>query len=242
MNANTAFVVGPVALPRFSSPQFSTRKDPSKVCPQRSYRVTIMRSEETPKDTSIETTLAENSRLIDGSEYTMDVENVDFGDIPFSDEDSTDTEADIVDVVGADFDMVTEKRKKVRRRTSAFMEEINQEPESTFTSDADGQPPIEDDECTQCVRSAVRAADERKAEDVVAIRVSKVTYITSFIVIATANNTPQMRAVANLVEESLAKKHDMFIRRKDGTTVSGWLLLDCKCNELITQRHLFTLA
>lgn len=240
MDLRTAFVARPVALPKLSSSQFCTRKNPSKVSTHRFHRVTMMKIEENSKDTPIETTLTDNSHYTDASDFIMDVEDAEFGDLQFSDEDLVDSEADVVDVVGADFDIETKKRKKARNRTSAFMEEISQKPESTFTADADAQPPIEEDEMTPYVRTAVRAADERKAESIIAIRVSKITYITSFVVIATANNVPQMRAVANLVEEHLAKKHNLLVRRKDGTVTSGWLLLDCRCGEVAIQRRLFT--
>lgn len=170
---------------------------------------------------------ADNSHYTDPSSLIVDVGDPDVADLDIvPDEEFSEEDLDVVDLLGADFDVTANKRKKVRKHTSALIEEIDQEPESTMASDAEGQPPLEQDEMVEPVRTAVRAADDRKAEDVRAIRISKLTYIASFVIIATGNNTPQIRAIGNLIEEELAKKHEMFARRRDGTANSGWMLLD----------------
>lgn len=123
----------------------------------------------------------------------------------------------------------TPRRKKERQRTSSLINEIMTQPKSDtlFSADAHLQPAIEDDETAKYIRTVVKAADTRKAEDIVALRVSKLTYVTSFIVIATGNNTPQLRAIANLVEDELVKVHQTEPLRIDGVPNSGWILLDC---------------
>lgn len=154
----------------------------------------------------------------------------------FVDIDDGDIEAediDMMDALGSDFEVYKEKRKKVRQRTRSFVDEISVSPDSVLTSDAARQPPIEEDEITEYVRTAVKAADLRKAENIVALRISKLTYISSFIIMATGNNPPQIRAIGNLVEEYLAKQHGLHTRRKDGTAGCGWLLLDCMYSLLI---------
>ncbi|CAN8061329.1 unnamed protein product [Agarophyton chilense] len=131
-----------------------------------------------------------------------------------------------LDIVDIPPEGVTLRRKRVRKNVSRLLDEISTEPVSDFTNDADDMPPVEDDESAGIVRTAVRAIDQRKGENIVAFRVAKLTHITSFIVIASANNTPQMRAIANLVEDDLFKHHGMSSRRKDGVPESGWILLD----------------
>lgn len=228
----SAFVHQPTTI-LFSSRRgkLSNRRNRLNVEARRSYR--IMAS---TKDDIRDERPAEVALTNDSPDYIVDID----GEEPLQmdyrrDEEYAEEGVDVVDVLGADFDVsvegnvMTEKRKKVRKHTSAFLEEISQEPESSLTYDAAGFPPIQMDESTAFAKTAVRAADERKAEDIVAIRVSKLTYITSFVIVATANNTPQIRAVANLIEEDLAKKHQLFVKRKDGTANSGWMLLDCTC-------------
>lgn len=184
---------------------------------RRSHRAVLMVTGEYGNDRQIpvENLMTEDSQDLGIPELIVDVGD---GDI---DDDN------IVDVLGADFDLQTEKRKKVRKRTGDFLDEINLQPDSILTDDADRQPPIDKDETTKFVRTAVQSADLLKAKDVVAIRISKLTYIASFVVIATGKNVPQIRAIGNLVEEDMVKKHGLHVRRRDGKAVSGWLLLDC---------------
>lgn len=158
---------------------------------------------------------------------TSSVGDVNFNDDEYDDEDSIRTYDDdgvtVIDV------QAPQKRKKERARTRSLVESITTQPEpgSTFSADAEEQPPIELDESAQYVRTVVRSADTRKAENILVLRVSKLTYITSFIIIATGNSTPQLRAIANLVEEDLTKVHGLEPRRVDGVPNSGWILLDC---------------
>lgn len=123
-----------------------------------------------------------------------------------------------------------QRRKKQRRRMTELLDAISHEsePESAMAADANTIPDLADDESVEYVRTAVSAADKRKGEDILAIRVSKLTYITSFIVIITGNNPPQLRAISNLIEDDLAKSHSLKPKRVEGVPNSGWILLDCK--------------
>ena len=56
-------------------------------------------------------------------------------------------------------------------------------PMETTVGDNPPQVPPEQDELADMVRCIVRAADGRKAENIVALRVSKVSSVTSFLVI-----------------------------------------------------------
>lgn len=133
----------------------------------------------------------------------------------------------VIDILGGDYDIIEEKTKKVRQRTSELLDAINKERESNLASDADSLPPLEQDETIGWVRTAVRAGDERKALNPVAIRVMRVTYITSWMVALTGKSAPQLRAIANLVEENMFKEHDATPKRSSGSPQSGWILLDC---------------
>lgn len=184
---------------------------------------------------SNERNLSVDKSVVDNSQDQPAPEFIDIVDADIEAED-----IDVIEALGSEFEVHKEKRKKVRQRTRSFMDEIMEGPDSLLTDDAARQPPIEEDETTAYVRSAARAADLRKAEDIVALRISKLTYITSFILIATANNAPQIRAIGNLVEEELAKEHDLHTRRKDGTAGSGWLLLDCMYCAIISTPYLLS--
>lgn len=149
---------------------------------------------------------------------------VDLDDTDEMDIDDIDNDLNVVDI-GAP----PQRTKRVRRRTSDLVNEIDIQtaPDDTYAGDADSQPPLEQDDILPYIRTVVQAADTRKAEDIIAIRVSKVTYITSFVIAATGNSPPQLRAIANLIEEDLTKQHGLEPRRVDGVPNSGWILLDC---------------
>lgn len=86
--------------------------------------------------------------------------------------------------------------------------------------------PIDEDEITPFARTAVLAADERKAVEPVAIRIAALTCMASYVVVSAGRNAPQMRAIANMVQERLAKEHSLKPRHVSGTPDSGWILLD----------------
>lgn len=163
----------------------------------------------------IDVDTSDPASVADASEIIVDI----------GDEDIEDEDLEVVEILGSQ--VLEEKRKKIRKRTGGLLEQIAVEPVSVETSDADTMPPVEEDDLAVYVKSVARSADERKAEDILALRISKLSYIASFIVLITGKNTPQLRAIANLVEENLAKDHELQPRRTDGTANSGWLLLDC---------------
>ena len=159
-----------------------------------------------------ENPLYEGNNLMNDDDFIIDVEE---------DEIDLNDESDLIDVSD------TNKRKKVRASIEKLVDEINQESSATVTNDANTQPAIEDDETTVLAKTAAIAADQRKAEDVRVLRISKLSYIASFLVIATGKNTPQIRAISNIVQGEMKKKHKMVPKRVDGVANSGWILLDC---------------
>jgi ribosome-associated protein len=74
-------------------------------------------------------------------------------------------------------------------------------------------------------RVAARAAQDRKADDVVVLDLREQTLITDYFVIATGEADIQIRAIADSVEEALAQTGARLLRR-EGTERGRWLLLD----------------
>jgi ribosome-associated protein len=90
-----------------------------------------------------------------------------------------------------------------------------------------GRP--EDDELADMVRCIVRAADARKAENIVAMRVSKITTVTSFLVIVTGNSRPQNQAIAASVKDDVEESYGLLPGSSgvpEGSPESGWTVLD----------------
>jgi len=89
------------------------------------------------------------------------------------------------------------------------------------------QTPLEQDDLLPVIKTVAAAADKRKGEDIMAIRVTSLTTITSFIVLVTGNSRPQLQAIAAAVEEDVLAQHDLRLRDgAEGTADSGWILLD----------------
>ena len=77
----------------------------------------------------------------------------------------------------------------------------------------------------QMAIDAARLLDEKKAQDILLLDVHEMTVITDYMVIATGRSVPQVKALAENVEEELAKI-DVFPKRREGYTEGRWCVLD----------------
>ena len=75
------------------------------------------------------------------------------------------------------------------------------------------------------VIAAVRAAADKKAEQLTVLDLRKAAGFTDFFVIATGANARQIRAIAEAVEEALAKLH-VKPAHTEGYARTEWILLD----------------
>lgn len=80
-------------------------------------------------------------------------------------------------------------------------------------------------ETEDAVMMAARAASDRKAADLVILDLRDVAQFTEFFLICTANNSRQVQAVTDAIEENLreAGKRPSHI---EGYTAAEWVLLD----------------
>lgn len=77
----------------------------------------------------------------------------------------------------------------------------------------------------EAVQIAVRAAEEKKADDLVILDLRDVASFTEFFLICHGSNAKQVQAISNSIEDSLRKegKRPMHI---EGYTSAEWILLD----------------
>lgn len=78
----------------------------------------------------------------------------------------------------------------------------------------------------ECALIAARAADERKATDIVVIKVGDVLDVTDYFVIATGANTPQVEAILDNIEEKVREEGGMKPLSREQTEDYSWELLD----------------
>ena len=104
------------------------------------------------------------------------------------------------------------------------------------------QPPVDS---AALARLAAEACDDRRAVDIVLIRVEEVAYLTDWFVICSGGSPVQVRAIAGSVEERLADKARRRPLRLEGVSEGRWVLLDY--GELIVhvmgaqERHFYDL-
>jgi ribosome-associated protein len=69
-------------------------------------------------------------------------------------------------------------------------------------------------------------ADNKKAENIVILDVSKVSSITDYFVIASGLSEPHLRAIVDEIKEGLQDECDLKPRATDGTLQTSWVVLD----------------
>lgn len=77
----------------------------------------------------------------------------------------------------------------------------------------------------EIVKFAVKAMEDKKAEDIKVIRIGEVSSVADYFVIANGTNPSQVEAIVDAVDEELAK-NDISALRTEGLRSSGWILMD----------------
>ena len=70
------------------------------------------------------------------------------------------------------------------------------------------------------------AADDRKAEDIVILGVTDVSYLTDYFVIVTGFSQAQLRAISESIEERVEQEWQIQPIRTEGKTEGSWILHD----------------
>ena len=77
----------------------------------------------------------------------------------------------------------------------------------------------------ELARVAATAADDKLAENIVAFDVSEQLFITDIFLICSANNSPQVRAIQDAIEDKMLAAGAKPVRR-EGAREGRWVLLD----------------
>ena len=106
---------------------------------------------------------------------------------------------------------------------------MNEQPNLLDRADLDPLAPLDVDtmDLLHCI---IRAADGRKADDIVALKVHHVSTLTSVRVILSGNSRPQNQAIAAAITKDV---QEQFQGQRpggngipEGSAESGWMLLD----------------
>lgn len=77
----------------------------------------------------------------------------------------------------------------------------------------------------EILMTAVKAADDKRAEDIVALDVQEVSLMADYFVIMDANSKRQVQAIAEAVMEQ-AHNVDIPVKRVEGKQAGEWVLVD----------------
>jgi len=77
----------------------------------------------------------------------------------------------------------------------------------------------------ELARACAQAAEDKKGEDILILDLRKLTYVTDFFVIASANNPRQLGAMSTAVAQEMSRRGARPIGIQ-GTDESGWILHD----------------
>ena len=69
-------------------------------------------------------------------------------------------------------------------------------------------------------------ADNKKAEDIRVLNVTKLSSVTDYFVIATGTSQPHLRAIVEEIISQLRDEHDLRPARMDGAVSGNWIVLD----------------
>jgi ribosome-associated protein len=83
----------------------------------------------------------------------------------------------------------------------------------------------EDQAIFEQVQLAVRSAEEKKAQDIVVLKLSAITEFTDYFMICTGNSVRQTQAIADEITEQL-KKIKVRPLHTEGYKNAEWILID----------------
>jgi ribosome-associated protein len=79
------------------------------------------------------------------------------------------------------------------------------------------------------------AADDKKAGDIVLLKVSEVSYLSDYFVIITGYSKTQLKAISEAIEEKIATDFSRYPSRVSGKSEGSWIVQDY--NDVIV--HIF---
>lgn len=84
------------------------------------------------------------------------------------------------------------------------------------------------------VRLAIKALEDKKAEDIKVIDISEVSVLADYFIIASGTNRSQIQAMTDNVEEQLGR-NGFALKQVEGYDAANWILMDF--NDIIV--HVF---
>jgi ribosome-associated protein len=77
----------------------------------------------------------------------------------------------------------------------------------------------------QLLETSVKAADDKRAEDIVVLNMHGISLISDYFIICHGNSDKQVQAIAREMKEK-AMEHGHTVKRMEGFDEARWILLD----------------
>lgn len=81
-------------------------------------------------------------------------------------------------------------------------------------------------ELVSTVKKIAKLLDSKKADDIKAINIAKLSALADYFVIASASNSSLVQSLSDEVEEMMSKELGIEPRRIEGYQSASWVLLD----------------
>lgn len=78
---------------------------------------------------------------------------------------------------------------------------------------------------SELLKSIVKAADDKRAEDIVALNMQGVSLIADYFVICHGNSDKQVQAIAKEMRD-VVEETGTFVKKMEGFDEAKWILLD----------------
>lgn len=80
-------------------------------------------------------------------------------------------------------------------------------------------------EAKEVLNVAVKAADDKKAEDIIVMNMKGISLVADYFIICHGNSDKQVQAIAREMKEQV-EKLDVNVRRMEGYDEAKWVLVD----------------
>ena len=82
------------------------------------------------------------------------------------------------------------------------------------------------DEARSLIMTVAQAADERKAVDIVLLRVAEVCYLADYFAIVTGFSNVQVRAISQAIADQVEEEWQRLPLRTQGLSDASWVVMD----------------
>lgn len=96
----------------------------------------------------------------------------------------------------------------------------------TMPSSSIATSPKKFDNSHEVTMTIAEAADDRKADEIVILRIAEVSYLADYFVIVTGFSKAQVRAIAQTVEQKVESQWQRLPLRTQGQSEGSWIVQD----------------